>query len=164
MIVLSPEVLSIGEPMVELCATTPGRLRQIPLFKRGWGGDTSNFAVAVARLGREVGYLCRLGDDEFGSSFLELWHREGVDASRVVIEENSFTAVYFISLINGGEHDFTYYRSSSAASHYTPSDLEEDYLQGRSIDRGLESQGNSGFRKCSGGTHSHRLWSCRAHT
>jgi len=106
----------------------------------GWGGDTSNFAVAVARLGGEVGYLCRLGDDEFGSSFLELWHREGVDASRVVIEENSFTAVYFISIINGGQHDFTYYRSSSAASRYTPSDLEEDYLKGAKI---LHSSGIS---------------------
>ena len=103
-------------------------------------GDTSNFAVAVARLGGEVGYLCRLGDDEFGSSFLELWHREGVDASRVVIEENSFTAVYFISIINDGQHDFTYYRSNSAASRYTPSDLEEDYLKGAKI---LHSSGIS---------------------
>ena len=126
---MSPEVVSIGEPMVEFCATSTGRLRRVPLFKRGWGGDTSNFAVSVARLGGDVGYLCRLGDDEFGRSFLELWHREGVDASRVIIEENSFTAVYFISLIGGGRHDFTYYRSGSAASHYSPGDLDEDYFK-----------------------------------
>jgi len=86
--------------------------------------------VAVARLGDEVGYLYRIGDDEFGRSFFELWNREGVDISRVVIEENSFTAVYFISLIDGGKHDFTYYRSGSAASHYSSSDLDKSYFKG----------------------------------
>lgn len=114
--------------MAEFCATTMGSLSEAPLFKRGWGGDTSNFAVAVARLGGRAGYLCRLGDDEFGRSFLDLWRREGVDASGVIVEKDSFTAVYFISLMEGGGHDFTYYRSNSAASRYTIDDLDRDYI------------------------------------
>ena len=44
---MCPEVVSLGEPMVEFCATSVGRLGEVPLFKRGWGGDTSNFAVAA---------------------------------------------------------------------------------------------------------------------
>jgi len=137
---LSPEIVSIGEPMVEFCATSQGRLSQVPLFKRGWGGDTSNFAVAVARLGGRVGYLCRLGDDEFGRSFLELWKQEGVDASRVIVEKGAFTGVYFISLMEGGKHDFTYYRKDSAASHFCPEDLDESYVKGAKI---LHSSGIS---------------------
>lgn len=126
--------------MAEFCATSVGRLQQAPLFRRGWGGDTSNFAVAVARLGGEAGYVCRIGDDGFGRSFMDLWEEEGVDASRVVVEGNSFTAVYFISLLDGGGHDFTYYRAGSAASHYSPGDLDEDYVGGARV---LHSSGIS---------------------
>jgi len=123
------DVISLGESMSELCATSTGHLREVAGFKLGWGGDTSNFSVAVARLGRKVGYICRLGDDEFGRSFVELWAREGVDASRVIVEKGAFTGVYFISLIDGGEHDFTYYRKDSAASRLSPEDVDEAYVR-----------------------------------
>jgi len=125
---LKPEIVSLGEPMVELCATDVGRLSQVELFKRGWGGDTSNFAVAAARAGSKVGYVCRLGDDEFGRSFMELWGREGVDASRVVVEPGAWTAMYIISLVVGGGHDFTYYRAGSAASGYSIGNLDREYV------------------------------------
>ncbi|MCW3991112.1 MAG: sugar kinase [Candidatus Bathyarchaeota archaeon] len=128
-ITLYPDVVSIGEPMAEFCATGIGRLGQVDLFKRGWGGDTSNFAVAVARLGGEVGYLCRIGDDEFGRSFMALWRREGVDISRVAVDPQASTAVYFISLTEDLEHDFTYYRAGSAASRYSRDDLDREYVR-----------------------------------
>lgn len=124
------EIVSFGEPMVEFCAIDVGRLRDVKSFKMGWGGDTSNFAIAVARLGGGCGYICRIGDDEFGRSFLDLWQRETVDTSQVVIERDNYTAIYFISLLSDGQHDFTYFRRDSAASHYLPSDLNVDYLKG----------------------------------
>ncbi|MCX8171347.1 MAG: sugar kinase [Candidatus Bathyarchaeota archaeon] len=122
------DVASFGEPMVEFCATEVGKLRDVRLFKRGWGGDTSNFIIAVARLGGKAGYICRIGEDEFGESFLNLWRSEGVDTSQVIVEKGGFTAIYFISLLPGGGHDFTYFRKGSAASHYSPSDLNPEYL------------------------------------
>jgi 2-dehydro-3-deoxygluconokinase len=115
--------------MVEFCATNPGRLSQVVQYKRGWGGDSSNFAISVARQGCKAAHLCRLGDDEFGQSFLELWRKEEMDLSRVIVEPNAFTAVYFISLMEHGGHDFTYYRKNSAASRYRVSDLDEDYIK-----------------------------------
>ena len=126
--IMSPEVVSLGEPMVEFCATDVGRLSKVPLFKRGWGGDTSNFAVSAARQGLSVAHICRLGGDEFGRSFLDLWEEEGMDNSRVVVEEDAWTAIYIISLMEGGGHDFTYYRAGSAASRYCVDDLDLDYL------------------------------------
>jgi len=115
--------------MVEFCANYVGRLQDVQSFKRGWGGDTSNFAIAVARLGGRCGYICRIGDDGFGRSFLDLWRRENVDTSQVVIERDGNTAVYFISLLSNGQHDFTYFRKDSAASHYSPSDLKVESLR-----------------------------------
>jgi len=116
--------------MVEFCATDVGKLQDAQLYKRGWGGDTSNFAIAVARLGGRCSYICRIGDDDFGRSFMGLWQREKVDTSQVVMEGDSYTAVYFTSLLSNGRHDFTYFRKNSAASHYSPSDLNVEFLRG----------------------------------
>ena len=98
------------------------------MFKRGWGGDTSNFAVSAARQGLSVAHICRLGGDEFGRSFLDLWEEEGMDISRVIVEKDAWTAIYIISLMKGGGHDFTYYRAGSAASRYRIDDLDLEYL------------------------------------
>jgi len=125
---MSIEVIALGEPMVEFNAATVGKLRGISSFERGWGGDTSNFVVAVARLGRRAGYICRVGDDEFGHCMLELWSKEGVDTSQVIVEKGGTTGIYFVSRRPDGEHDFTYYRKNSAASHLSPSDLDPKYI------------------------------------
>jgi len=125
----SLDIISLGEPMVEFCATSTGSLKDIDFFERGWGGDTSNMIVAAARLNKTCGYVCRIGDDEFGRSFLEMWRREKVDTSHVIVEKGSFTGVYFISIVDGGEHDFTYYRKDSAASHLSPEDINPEYIK-----------------------------------
>ncbi len=125
-----PEIIALGEPMVEFAAEERGRLGEVTAFRRGFGGDTSNFIVAAARLGASTGYVTRVGGDEFGRSFLDLWHREQVDTSGVVVETDGFTAVYFISQRKEGGHDFTYYRAGSAASRLCPEDVDPEYVGG----------------------------------
>lgn len=122
------DIISLGEPMLEFNAAEIGRLSEVSVFHTGWGGDTSNFAVAAARLGNSVGIMGRIGSDEFGRSFLNLWEREGIDTSHAIVEPDSFTAIYFISRRQDGGHDFTYYRKDSAASHYTPDDIDPEYI------------------------------------
>lgn len=79
-----------------------------------------------------MGYLTRLGDDEFGESFLKLWRREGIDTRRIVKDPDAFTAAYFI-FRKGGQHYFTYFRRDSAASRMTPGFLPKDYIAGAKL-------------------------------
>ncbi len=124
---MPPDVIALGEPMLEFNATESGSLQEARGYEVGWGGDTSNFAVTVSRLGRSAGYICQLGDDDFGRIFLDLWKREGVDASHVILDKHAPTGIYFISR-SGEKHSFTYYRSDSAASRLSADDIPEDYL------------------------------------
>ena len=121
------DVLALGEPMLEFNATEAGSLREVRNYEVGWGGDTSNFIIAVSRLGRTAGYICRLGDDEFGKNFLDSWKREGVETSHVILDKHAPTGIYFISR-HGEKHSFTYYRSDSAASRLSVDDIPEAYL------------------------------------
>ena len=69
------DLVALGEPMLEFNQTR-GDSDQ---FLQGFGGDTSNCAIAAARLGASVAYITRLGDDAFGRKILQLWEREGVE-------------------------------------------------------------------------------------
>ena len=113
------DILSLGEPLMEFAEVERGGER---LFLPGFGGDSSNAAIAAARQGAKVGYFTAVGDDAFGRDFLALWDREGVDRSPVIVRPGARTGIYFISYRPEG-HVFSYYRAGSAAAQVLPAEL-----------------------------------------
>jgi 2-dehydro-3-deoxygluconokinase len=112
------DIVSIGEPLIEFNQTRPGK----PLHLQGFGGDSSNMAIAAARQGARVAYFTRLGDDEFGRAFRALWRKERVDAASVATDPAAHTGVYFVSHGPKG-HVFSYLRAGSAASRMAVREL-----------------------------------------
>lgn len=121
------EILSFGEPMFELSQVNLNNNGEAD-FLSGFGGDASNFAIAAARQGANVGMLTHMGDDEFGKKFLNLWDKENVNISTVVSNPNSHTGVYFITHDKDGHH-FSFLRKGSAASLITPSQLPVEAIK-----------------------------------
>jgi 2-dehydro-3-deoxygluconokinase len=89
---------------------------------QGFGGDTSNCAVAAARQGGRVGYVSAVGRDMFGDMLIEMWAGEGIATELVRRDDDAPTGVYFITRGRDG-HAFSYLRSGSAASRLTPADV-----------------------------------------
>jgi len=118
------EILALGEPMVEFNQTGEGAGR---LYLQGFGGDTSNFAIAAARQGARVGYLSALGDDPYGAMLRRLWEEEGVDHAHVATDPQAFTAIYFVTHDAQGHH-FHFFRKGSAASRMTPAQLPRERI------------------------------------
>ena len=56
-----------------------------------------------------------------------------MDTSHVIVENDAWTAIYIISLMEGGGHDFTYYRKDSAASRFQVGDIDEEYVSGAKV-------------------------------
>ena len=117
-------LLALGEAMVEFNQTGE---RDGRVWLQGFGGDTSNFAIAAARQGAKTGYLSALGDDARGQMLRALWAREGVDASGVGSDGSAYTAIYFVGHDANGHH-FEFMRADSAASRMTPADLAHDRI------------------------------------
>jgi 2-dehydro-3-deoxygluconokinase len=123
----SLDILAIGEPLYEL-NQAPGET----VFRPGFGGDTSNAAIAAARQGAKVGYVTAVGADQFGDAFLSLWKAEGIDTSAVKRSPVAHTGLYFVTHGPSG-HVFSYMRAGSAASRMTPEDMPADAIKSAKV-------------------------------
>ncbi len=122
------DFISFGEPLVGFYPPKGASVGDDVPIAKTWGGDTSNFAIGVARLGHSVSYLTRVGADPFGEGFIALWRRNGVDTSLVARDETRRTGLYFVSFDAQGKHSLTYYRKDSAASAIAPERIGERLL------------------------------------
>src|SRR5437762_13426493 len=109
---MNADIVALGEPLVEFNQT---RADDPHTYLQGFGGDTSNTAIAAARLGARAGYITRVGDDTFGRLFLTLWEHEQVDTRGVTIIRAAPTRVYFVTHGERG-HALRCLRAGSAAS------------------------------------------------
>lgn len=123
------DIVALGEPMVEFNQTGERGGR---VYLQGFGGDSSNFAVAAARQGARVAYASAVGADPYGRMLRELWDREGIDHSAVATDDGAFTAVYFVTHDAGG-HRFHFLRSGSAASRLRPAQLPRALIEGARV-------------------------------
>src|SRR5476649_2201656 len=122
----SPDIISIGEPLIEFNRPKEGDGRT---WLQGFGGDSQNVAIAAARQGTRAGYITSVGQDWMGDAFLDLWKAEGIDTSCVSRHPTAPTGVSFVTHSAAG-HKFDYLRKNSAASLMQPADMPKAYISG----------------------------------
>jgi 2-dehydro-3-deoxygluconokinase len=122
------EVATLGEAMVVMDPLSAGPLRHVSRFEKHFGGAEHNVAVGLSRLGHRAGFAGNLGDDEFGHEILAFLRGEGVDVSRVNLDPEAPTGLYFKERRALGRLRVYYYRARSAASRMRFEQLDLDYL------------------------------------
>lgn len=100
-------VASIGECMVELSERPDGTI------SRGFGGDTLNTALYMARLGLDVRYVSALGTDPLSEEMIAAWEGEGIGTGWVARVADRLPGLYLIRTDAGGERQFLYWRDSA---------------------------------------------------
>ncbi|MDH3417488.1 MAG: sugar kinase [Gammaproteobacteria bacterium] len=124
------DIVCLGEPLLEFTEVTKDG--EDPAYVRGFGGDTSNCAIAAVRQGASVGYVTAVSADDFGDAFFSLWKAEGVDTSYVIRAPDVNTGIYYVFPTPTGRN-FAYFRAGSAASCMRPSDIPEGYVKGAKV-------------------------------
>lgn len=123
------DVVTFGEAMVLLVADRPGPLEDIGVFTKRTAGAETNVAIGLSRLGFRVGWCSRLGTDSMGRYLLQSMTSEGIDCSHVVSTDAQRTG--FMIKGRAGESrdpEIEYHRKGSAASHFSASDIDVDWL------------------------------------
>ena len=73
-------------------------------FLMNHGGKGANQAVAAARLGGDVTFICKIGNDIFGNETLEMFHKEKIDTTYVGITPQEPSGVALINVDKKGEN------------------------------------------------------------
>ena len=120
-------VACIGECMIELKQAQPGQ--GLGLYSRGFGGDTLNTAVYLARLGVAVDYVTALGDDPLSDEMIAGWQAEGVGTAKVARLPGKLPGLYLIMTDTSGERRFFHWRESAAARSLLDLPESENLLQ-----------------------------------
>jgi ribokinase len=103
------KIAVVGSANVDLVARVP----RLPLpgetiigseFLQAMGGKGANQAVAAARLGAEVAFIARVGDDAYGDACLHSYQEAGVNIEAVQRTPHTSTGIALIPVDDRGEN------------------------------------------------------------
>jgi len=122
------DVVTLGEALVLIRPSDATPVRSATDFVLGVVGAESNLAIGLARLGHEVSFAGRVGDDAFGERVRRALRAEGVDCSHLRIDEAAPTGILVRDVPGprGGAVD--YHRTGSAGSRLSPDDVDRESI------------------------------------
>jgi len=127
----SLDVVTLGEAMAMFVAAQTGDLAEVESFTKRIAGAELNVAIGLARLGLNVGWVSRIGNDSFGRFTLQQLAKEGVNTQRVTVDGHYPTGFQLKSKnTDGTDPSVEYFRKGSAASHLSTADFDRDYFAG----------------------------------
>ncbi|WP_409271805.1 sugar kinase [Neobacillus sp. SCS-31] len=123
------KVLLFGEPMAMFTAETEGPLEEVELFRRSLAGAEVNVCTGLARLGHEVSYVTKLGQDPMALYIKNFLNREGIGTEFLTFDPIYKTATQLKSKVSEGDPVVAYYRKGSAFSHMSAADIDQINLE-----------------------------------
>ena len=118
---MSKKVLTVGEILVEIVATTKGdgfREPQ-PLVGPFPSGAPAIFIDQIGRLGTPAAIISRVGDDDFGRLNLDRLTADGVDVSGIEVAKGEATGSAFVRYRPDGSRASVYNIAHSATGKLT---------------------------------------------
>ncbi len=119
---IKPLILVIGSSNTDMVIKTPrlpapGETILGGTFLMNAGGKGANQAVAAARLGGAVTFICKTGNDIFGKKSVQLFKTEGIDTSFIFEDPHQPSGVALITVDDNGENCIAV--ASGANAHLT---------------------------------------------
>lgn len=118
-------VVIIGECLIELISN--GSLAESSTLNKYFGGDTVTTAVAVARMGGNVCYVTKVGNDGFSEFILSSLQKENIDTS--LIKTNDEQNGMYIVANTQDKKELLYYKRKTAATKLNIEDVPEDFIK-----------------------------------
>ena len=97
------------------------------------GGKGGNQAVAAARIGGNVTFLCALGDDVFGENALKGYQKEGIQTQGIVTLPDTPSGVALITVNAEGENEIVVASGANDLLSVNHLEASEDLLQGANM-------------------------------
>lgn len=105
-------------------------LSESTTFKKYVGGSPANIAVGMARLGRKVGFLAKVSQDQFGDFVVNYFAKEGIDTSHISRCRNGEKlGLTFTEILSETQSSILMYRNEIADLQLEVTDIDEEYIK-----------------------------------
>lgn len=127
-----PEIVTVGEILVEMMATEVGQTFAEPgLFAGPYpSGAPAIFADQAARMGAATAIVGCVGEDAFGTLAIERLRASGVEVGMIRRVAGAPTGVAFVTYRQDGGRDFVFTLAGSAATALGPDQLDPALFRG----------------------------------
>ena len=125
------DVIPIGRIAIDFNPTDMNRpLSESCNFNKYVGGSPANIAVGLARLGKKVGFIGKVSDDQHGDYVINYFKNDGIDTSNVVRAKNGEKiGLTFTEIKSPTESSILMYRDGVADLMLEPGEVSEDYIK-----------------------------------
>ena len=119
------EVVALGELLIDFACISADR-DGYPTMAAHPGGAPANYLAALAKYGVGTAMLGKVGNDTFGKLLVGTLEQAGINASGIVMAEDVFTTLAFVTFDSTGDRSFSFARKPGADTCLT---FEEVNLQ-----------------------------------
>ena len=102
-------------------------------FRKNPGGAPANVAVALSRLGVNVSFIGKVGDDVLGNFMQEKLAEEGVNIENMLLTNEARTALTFVTLDENGDRSFDFYIDPSADRFLREEEIDKELFEKNKI-------------------------------
>ena len=121
------DVVALGELLIDFAPKSVNEAGY-PVLSANPGGAPGNFLAALNRYGCKTAMIGKVGDDMFGRLLMKTLQNAGIETKAVLLDENQFTTLAFVSLDASGNRDFSFARKPGADTCLRPEEIDEDLI------------------------------------
>ncbi|ASK63855.1 2-dehydro-3-deoxygluconokinase [Virgibacillus phasianinus] len=123
------KVITFGEAMTMFVATEAGSLEDRQTFNKYLAGAETNVAIGLSRLGFDVGFSSRVGQDSLGRFISSTLAKENIDISHISLDPNYPTGFQLKSNVGAGDPVVEYFRGFSAFRQLRKEDINQGWVK-----------------------------------
>lgn len=121
------DVVALGELLIDF--THAGQSENgNPTFERNPGGAPANVLAALAKLGKQTGFIGKVGKDMFGDYLKEVLETYHIDTKGLLQTPSYHTTLAFVQLDERGDRSFSFYRNPGADLMLYPYEVNREMI------------------------------------
>lgn len=107
------DVVALGELLIDF-ATQSTDNEGYPTMAAHPGGAPANFLAALTKFGAKTALIGKVGSDTFGKLLLGTLEKAGIDTRGMVVTDDVFTTLAFVTFDDHGDREFAFSRKPGA--------------------------------------------------
>lgn len=106
------DVTALGEVLIDFAPVNSDE--EYPVMAAKPGGAPANFLSALTKYGCKTAFIGKVGNDKFGSLLTKTLEASGIDTDGVIVDDEKFTTLAFVTLDENGDREFSFARKPGA--------------------------------------------------